>query len=99
MELFDEAYLNQVVKPVDNYFENCLSFAEGYILAATTPFSSEQIIEAYKECDLPQVKEARVWGAVIKKLKKSGLIEFDSFGIYHGKQGHGKPINIWRKKN
>jgi hypothetical protein len=98
MELFDEGYLNQVVLPKENHFDTCFFFALGFIQVAEKEFSSEEIIEAYKSAPMPEVSEKRVWGAVIKRLKKEGAIEWHSFGVYHGKQGHGKPINIWRKK-
>lgn len=99
MELFDDDYLNQVVKPVKNHFDECMDFASRFVIEASSPFCSEEIIEAYKTAGLPDVKESRVWGAVVKSLKKKGMIEFDSYGVYHGKQGHGKPINIWKRKN
>ena len=97
MELFDDEYLNQVIQPKENYFDVCFSFALEFITTRCEPFSSEDIIEAYKASGMPCVNESRVWGAVVKKLKKYGHIKFHSFGIYHGKQGHGKPINIWQK--
>ena len=93
-----EQYLEQVSTSIDNYYQQVLLFCMGYITFNNNPFSSEEIIEAYKVSAFPQPREYRVFGAAMKHLKKQGWIEHYGFAIYKNPSGHKKPVNVWIKK-
>ena len=93
-----ETYIDQVIQPKGNYYPACFQFAKVFIQSNET-FTSEDIIEAYiaqNKHKLPA--EPRVWGAVLRELRKMDLIECIGFGTYRKKCGHGKPVRIWKSK-
>ena len=94
--LFEQDFLNQVALPVANHYPNCLSFAQEWIKTRIEPFTSEDLIKAYKAAGESETKESRVWGAVMQYLVRNSLISFSEWGTYEGRQGHGKPTRIWK---
>lgn len=91
----DEA-IEAVARPADNHYDVCYSFAVGFISQQRGKFTSEDIIAAYRLKKLPEPAEPRVWGAVMNKLSKLGRITPVDWSTYKGKQGHGKPVRVWR---
>lgn len=80
-----------------NFASICYLFARRSVLRRKNKFTSEDIIKAYHESGLPEPSELRVFGAVMVRLKKEGLIRHAGFGKYKGDQGHCKPTNIWKR--
>jgi hypothetical protein len=80
----------------NNFFTECLQFASTYLVFIDR-FTSEDLIEAYRLTGKPQPLETRVWGAVVRRLVRDGLIRHDGFGTYKNPTGHGKPVNIWKR--
>ena len=91
----DEA-IEAVKLPDQNQYDSCLQFATGFVKSARNTFTSEDMKDAYAARNLPEPKEPRVWGAVIRELNKSGLLVHAGYTRYKNKAGHGKPTNLWR---
>ena len=97
--MLKQDYIEQVKKPAQNYYSNCLAFARVFIsrISASKEFTSEDLINAYKfDKKNKTPNEPRVWGAVIKKLKDESLITHVGFVRYKGVQGHSKPSSVWK---
>lgn len=92
-----ETYLEQVKKPDLNHYEKCLQFAMNWINRKDV-FTSEELINDFKEQTEIEPKEPRVWGAVMRELSNKGLIIPVGYTTYKGKQGHGKPTRMWMLK-
>ena len=92
-----ETYLEQVKKPDHNHYEKCLQYAMGWINRKDV-FTSEELIIRFTEETGIEVKEKRVWGAVMRELSKKGLIVAMGYTTYKGKQGHSKPSRMWMLK-
>jgi len=90
-----ENYIEQVKEAKRNRFLMCYSYAVGW-LKYKTKFTSEDLIEDYEKTGAPIPEEKRVWGAVIREMKKSKLISHFGFDIYKNPKGHKKPINVWK---
>jgi hypothetical protein len=86
--------LLQVQECPANYYLECLAFAQGFIRYRNT-FTSEDIIAAFDISPI-QPAEPRVWGAVIRELKRMNLIEHNGFTTYKKPEGHSKPVNVWK---
>lgn len=91
-----EEAIEAVQLPEDNHYDVCYSFAIGFISAQRGKFTSEDLILAYGLKKLPIPKEPRVWGAVIRRLYKEERIEPVTWSTYQAKQGHGRPVRVWR---
>lgn len=92
-----EIAITRVKSKEENYYSECCEFALKFI-KDKVEFTGEEIITAYKKERLPQPKNYRVFGAVVRQLKKLGFIEFKEFVKYQGAQGHGRPCHLWRVK-
>lgn len=90
-----ENYIEKVKEPNKNRFLMCYSYALGWI-KYQSKFSSEDLIADYEKTDAPIPEEKRVWGAVIRELRKDKLIEHYGFGTYKNPVGHKKPVNVWK---
>ncbi len=90
-------YLEQVVQPTENYYNECLDFARIWLINQTTPFTSEDLITDYNSSNELTPAEPRVWGAVVRKLSNEKLIRFEKYVKYENKRGHGKPCAQWVK--
>ena len=88
--------MEAVILPESNHYESCLNFALSYVNVARGTFTSEDLKAAYTARLLPEPREPRVWGAVIKSLSRSKLIIPIGWATYRGKLGHSKPSRIWR---
>lgn len=93
--IFPEPYLESVSSSINNQFYSCYFFALNWI-RQNRDFTSEDLITAYNHSGNPIPKEVRVWGAVIKALKKAKFIRNNGFGVYKKPCGHAKPVNIWQ---
>ena len=79
-----------------NWYSDCLSFAEQWIYPRRgTIFTSEDIIDAFNASHQFRPNEVRVWGAVMRKLKKDKKIQFVGIVPYRKPQGHMRPTNQW----
>jgi hypothetical protein len=88
--------IEAVKLPDQNQYEQCLRFATGFVKSARNTFTSEDMKDAYAARNLPEPKEPRVWGAVIRELNKSGLLIHVGYTVYKKKEGHSRPCSIWR---
>ena len=79
-----------------NYYLECYSFAVRYLRYFNGDFTSEDLIAAYERKKHPQPKDLRVWGAVIRELRKIGRLKHAGYSEYRKPCGHGKPVNVWR---
>jgi len=93
--LFEQDYLNQVAEPIANNFNDIVVFATEWVKGNKTPFTSEQIRQSYEDAKLPEPKNPKVWGAVIKSLSNKNLIRFVGYGKAGKKSSHSRPISIW----
>jgi hypothetical protein len=92
--------ISQAVMNPDNQYEICRNFALTWVKLKSRGevFTSEDLIDAYKASILPQPEDYRVFGGIILELKSSDVIGFHGFSRYKGRQGHGKPCNVWIRK-
>ena len=93
-----EKYIKQVAEPQDNHFDMCFEFAKNWVNGQKGTFTSEDVRAAYAATENPQPREARVWGAVFRRLSNNGVIVHQGFVKYRDKSGHGKPSNQWKKR-
>ena len=94
-----EPYIQQVADGKYNFYDECLAFAENWLKAQTSVFTSENLIADYNKTNHAAPKEPRVWGAVIKKLSKNKLITLVRYEAYKKSSGHGKPCAVWARTN
>ena len=92
-----ENYIEAVKSAKQNHYLMCYSFALGFI-KGKGKFTSEDIIEAYEKAGKPKPDEMRVFGPVIKELKKHNLIQHVGYSTAKLKTSHGQPINVWKSK-
>jgi hypothetical protein len=93
-----ENYIEQVKAPDRNFYNECYNYALFWIKNNNKLFSSEDIIDDYNVIAKKLPAEPRVWGAVIRELKKQNIITHAGFGVYKKKSGHKKPTNLWQRK-
>jgi hypothetical protein len=81
-----------------NHYSKCYSYSLEWIKNTNKQsFSSEDIINDFdKETGL-LIKDYRVFGSVIRELKKIKMISHYGYEKYKNPAGHGKPCNVWRK--
>tara|TARA_R110000796_G_scaffold173560_1_gene290518 strand:+ start:402 stop:746 length:345 start_codon:yes stop_codon:yes gene_type:complete len=76
------------------YYQHALSFAVFFVENQMRSFTSEDLKdEFYKEHNEPS--EPRVWGSVIRELKKRKLILFKGYVKYKNPKGHARPATQW----
>ena len=88
--------IEAVKLPDQNQYEQCLRFAKYFVASSRGTFTNEDIKDLYTSLNLPEPKEPRVWGAVIRELNKSGLLIHVGYTVYKKKEGHARPCSIWR---
>jgi hypothetical protein len=84
--------------PKDNHYSECYNFALEFI-ERTNTFTSEDLKKAYSASGNPIPKEPRVWGSVILKLRRLGLVKHYGLTTYKNPNGHNKPCYIWETVN
>tara|TARA_R110000796_G_scaffold24593_1_gene69890 strand:+ start:316 stop:597 length:282 start_codon:yes stop_codon:yes gene_type:complete len=89
-----EESIDQVKENNEGFYASALSFSERWIIGKER-FTSEDLINDHQD----KCREPRVWGAVIRSLSRSGKIVPIGFDTYKGKQGHGKPVRVWKHNN
>jgi len=87
--------IEQVKDGVRKWYNDCLKFALIWITTQST-FTSEDMIQAFNDSHRFRPAEPRVWGGVVRELKRSGLIRHNGYTTYRGEQGHSKPVNVWK---
>ena len=84
---------------VRNWSDDCYQFAERWIKGNTKYFTSEDIIHDFEMLHNFRPAEKRVWGHVMRRLSRCGLIEKVGIGVYRGIQGNSRPVNVWKSNN
>jgi hypothetical protein len=87
--------LEQVVIPIDNYYDNILYFSKGWIKEHGY-FTTEILRSAYESQTTLIPAEPRVYGAVVKDLQKEKMIQHSGYTTAQNKQAHNRPISLWR---
>jgi hypothetical protein len=87
--------LEQVVVPIDNYYDNILYFSKGWI-AQQGQFTTEVLRSAYESQTTLIPAEPRVYGAVVKDLQKEKMIQHYGYTTAQNKQAHNRPISVWK---
>lgn len=89
--------LDRVQERSMNWYSDCFDFALDNFSRLPKQFTSEDLIQLYRDANLPEPLETRVWGAVMVKLKRGRLIKPIGFSKYKNPNGHCKPSTIWEK--
>jgi hypothetical protein len=87
--------LEQVVVPIDNYYDNILYFSKGWI-KKQGQFTTEILRSAYESQTTLIPAELRVYGAVVKDLQKEKMIQHSGYTTAQNKQAHNRPISLWK---
>jgi hypothetical protein len=87
--------LEQVVVPIDNYYDNILYFSKGWIKEHGY-FTTEILRSAYESQTTLIPVEPRVYGAVVKDLQKEKMIQHSGYTTAQNKQAHNRPISLWK---
>ena len=95
-ELRDIA-LERVAQPSANNYDTCLAWSKQYV---TNLPSGERFIsyELITKSNI-DVREPRVWGAVLNTLVREGyIIATPNFIKYPGASRHAAPCRVWIKR-
>ena len=93
--LFKDAAINRAGSNKTNFAQLCYKFARRSV-SKRHKFTSEDLIQAYERKGNPVPDDRRVWGVVMVKLIREGVIKHSGFAKYKNPNGHQKPVNVWK---
>lgn len=89
--------IDQIQNNNPDHYAQMFGFAKEWVKSRFSNFSSEDLKSDYYATH-PKPKDDRLWGAVMRELRKSGLIIFRGYQTYKAPSGHGRPSTVWISK-
>lgn len=96
-DLRDEAIrlaVDHAERHIDGWKEAAYFFILKY---PSDEFTNEEVRKYAYENKLPKPPDCRSWGGIIRKARKSGVIEFVCYGKAKNPLAHNRPAAIWKK--
>jgi len=90
--------LEAVERNNQNYYNDCLLFAYEWVKNQFKAFTSEDLKEAYYAKGNDPPHEPRIYGAIINRLSKDGLIFKQQWVYSKNPTCHGRPMRSWISK-
>lgn len=90
-----ELGLALAVRSVDSaWIERALGYVREFSAYAEGPFLTEQVREFAHSGGLAQPANAKVWGAVMRKAQRQGIVR--AFAFAPARSSNGSPKVLWR---
>ena len=87
--------LETVERNNQNYYNDCYLFAVGWVKTVFKAFTSEDLKEAYYALGNDPPLEPRIYGAIMNKLSKDGLIFKQDWVYSKNPVCHGRSMRSW----